>query len=225
GCQPYLHSLRNCRAMAREHVIPQPGGSVEQEEPRRTYEGFGLRQPSLRAAVFAQRLASPLVALFPRQGDQRLDCDVLAIALANKLARSIERLGLHTAALGQGPTKTGLSQAESHHLCGWHLLDHFVCNADHVGGEREPDCFGSLEINDHLEFARLDDRQIGGLLPFENPSRERCELHGLARAPFALPPQFDRQGRCNSGRRERRSRRLWERPRAASPAAWPRDRP
>src|SRR5215510_13390894 len=50
------------------------------------------------------------------------------------------------------------------------LLDHFVCNADHVGGEREPDCFGSLEINDHLEFARLDDRQIGGILAFENPS-------------------------------------------------------
>src|SRR5262249_1744668 len=74
GRQPYLHSLRNCRAISREHVIPQPGSSVEQEEPRRTYEGFGLRQPSLRAAVFAQRLASPLVALFPRQGDQRLDC-------------------------------------------------------------------------------------------------------------------------------------------------------
>src|SRR5262249_32890280 len=72
--QPYLHSLRNCRAMSREHVIPQLGGSVEQEESRRTYEGFGLRQPSLRAAVFAQRLASPLVALFPRQVDQRIDC-------------------------------------------------------------------------------------------------------------------------------------------------------
>src|SRR5262245_5160551 len=72
--QPYLHSLRNCRAMSREHVIPQLGGSVEQEEPRRTYEGFGLRQPSLRAAVLAQRLAGSLVALFPRQVDQRLDC-------------------------------------------------------------------------------------------------------------------------------------------------------
>src|SRR5262249_15555099 len=72
--QPYLHSLRNCRAMSREHVIPQPGGSVEQEEPRRTYEGFGLRQSSLGAAVFAQRLASPLVALSPRQVDQCLDC-------------------------------------------------------------------------------------------------------------------------------------------------------
>jgi hypothetical protein len=72
--QPYLHSLRNCRAISRKHVIPQPGDSVEQEEPRRTYEGFGLRQPSLRAAVFAQRLASPLVALFARQLDQCLDC-------------------------------------------------------------------------------------------------------------------------------------------------------
>src|SRR5262245_50259185 len=42
--QPYLRSIRNWRAMSREHVIPQLGGSVEQEEPRRTYEGFGLRQ-------------------------------------------------------------------------------------------------------------------------------------------------------------------------------------
>src|SRR5262245_52811641 len=64
--QPYRHSLRNCRAMSREQVIPQPGSSVDQEEPRRPYEGFGLRQPSLRAAVFAQRLASPFVALFAR---------------------------------------------------------------------------------------------------------------------------------------------------------------
>src|SRR3974390_158662 len=61
-------------------------------------------------------------------------------------------------------------------LAGAFLLDHFVCNADYVGGEREPDCFGSLEINDHLEFARLDDRQIGGGLAFENPSRHNCQL-------------------------------------------------
>ena len=32
-------------------------------------------------------------------------------------------------------TVAGLSQAESHHLCGWHQLDHFVCNAVQVGGE------------------------------------------------------------------------------------------
>src|SRR5262245_47100277 len=74
GRQPYLHSLRNCRAMSREHVIPQPCGSAEKEEPSRTYMGFGLRQLTLRAAVFPQRLASPLVALFRRQGDERLDC-------------------------------------------------------------------------------------------------------------------------------------------------------
>src|SRR5262245_49721410 len=71
--QPRLHSLLNCRAMSGEHVLPQPCGSVEQEEPRRTHEGFCLREPRLRAAVFTERLAGPLMALFPRQFDQSLD--------------------------------------------------------------------------------------------------------------------------------------------------------
>lgn len=50
------------------------------------------------------------------------------------------------------------------------LLDHFVGRAEQRERERKAERFGCLEIDRQLDFAGLLDRQIGGLLAFENPT-------------------------------------------------------
>src|SRR5262245_13370863 len=49
------------------------------------------------------------------------------------------------------------------------LFDHLVGNGEHSGRERDAERLGGLEVDDELELGRLNHRQIGRLLAFENP--------------------------------------------------------
>src|ERR1035438_88801 len=48
-------------------------------------------------------------------------------------------------------------------------FDHLVGDGEQPGRQREAERLGSLEVDDQLEFDRLHDRQIGGLLALEDP--------------------------------------------------------
>src|SRR4051794_27252457 len=57
-----------------------------------------------------------------------------------------------------------------------HSLDHLVGECKHLCRQIDTERLGSLEINDQFELGRLYNRQIGGLLAFENPPRIDADL-------------------------------------------------
>src|SRR5687768_8476170 len=47
-------------------------------------------------------------------------------------------------------------------------FDHLVGQREHAVRHGEPECFGSLEVDDHLEFCRLRDGKVAWLFTLEN---------------------------------------------------------
>src|SRR6476620_6496062 len=56
------------------------------------------------------------------------------------------------------------------------LFDHLVGECEHLRRQIDTERLGSLEINDQFELGRLYNRQIGGLLAFENAPRIDADL-------------------------------------------------
>src|SRR5262245_63327707 len=54
-------------------------------------------------------------------------------------------------------------------------LDHLVDAANHRQRDGEAERLGGLHVDDELHFGRLLDRQLGGLLAFENSARIDAE--------------------------------------------------
>src|SRR5438034_4458865 len=77
-------------------------------------------------------------------------------------------------------TWAGLSPAGSHQLCLAHSLDHLVGEQLHRVRHFEADGSGRLEIDDELELAGLQHRQVGGLGALEDVRGVSADLmkHG-----------------------------------------------
>ena len=56
------------------------------------------------------------------------------------------------------------------------LLDHLVGDREQPWREAEPECLGRVEVNHELELGSLHDRQVNGLLTFENPTDVDADL-------------------------------------------------
>src|SRR5438270_1225437 len=67
-------------------------------------------------------------------------------------------------------TWAGLSPAGSHQLCLAHSLDYLVGAGKQRRRHFEAKRLRGLEIDEQLNFRRLLDRQISGLLALENPA-------------------------------------------------------
>src|SRR5262245_54516616 len=55
-------------------------------------------------------------------------------------------------------------------MCPARLLDHLVGKDEEARWHREAERFGRLEVDAQLDFRGLLDRQVGRLLPLENPA-------------------------------------------------------
>src|SRR5262249_60192733 len=67
------------------------------------------------------------------------------------------------------------------------LFDHLVSSREQGRGHREPKRPCGLEVDDQLEFCRLNDRKVGGLFTFKNPTNigapltvHRCKIRPVA---------------------------------------------
>src|SRR5262249_56949350 len=58
---------------SRDDVVPHTGDGVEEEKPRRGHQRLRLRQPGLRAPIFAKGLVRTFVPLRVRELDEGLD--------------------------------------------------------------------------------------------------------------------------------------------------------
>ena len=56
------------------------------------------------------------------------------------------------------------------------LLDHLVGDREHARWNGKAERLGGLEIDDQLELGWLHDRQVGGLVPLENPAHLLADL-------------------------------------------------
>ena len=56
------------------------------------------------------------------------------------------------------------------------LFDHLIGNVQQTKWHSEPKRFGGLEIDDQLEPGRLQDRQVGRLLAFEDSADIGADL-------------------------------------------------
>src|SRR5271169_3231618 len=56
------------------------------------------------------------------------------------------------------------------------LFDHVVGECQQLRWHFEAERLGGLEVDHELEFGGLHDRQVGGLLPLENPPRVDASL-------------------------------------------------
>src|SRR2546425_794042 len=50
------------------------------------------------------------------------------------------------------------------------LFNHVVGNGEQPWRKAQTECLGSVEVDHQLEFGRLHDRKVGGLLALENPA-------------------------------------------------------
>jgi hypothetical protein len=74
-------------------------------------------------------------------------------------------------------------------------LDHLVGAADKWQRNREAKRLRGLEIDDHLDFRRLLDRQVGRLLTLENPAGEDAYLAVRIRPSGAIANLTESSGR------------------------------
>ena len=56
------------------------------------------------------------------------------------------------------------------------LLDHFVGDGEHVGRDYQAERLGGLQVDYQFELGRLQNRQVGGLLAFEDATRVDAHL-------------------------------------------------
>src|SRR5262245_44935871 len=69
----------------------------------------------------------------------------------------------------QKRTKSNATSMSALCQCGA-SLDHLVGDSEQPWREAEAECPGGVEVDHELELGRLHDRQVGGLLAFENPA-------------------------------------------------------
>ena len=89
-------------------------------------------------------------------------------------ARLSLTLSGHQRFVGRSVTRAGACRADE----GLHvvrterlaLFDHLVGAAEQRNGKRQTERLRGLEVDDQLDFCRLLDRKVGGLLSFENPT-------------------------------------------------------
>src|SRR5262249_61922504 len=68
-------------------------------------------------------------------------------------------------------------------------FNHLVGDGEYARWDGEAERFGSLHVDDQLEFGRLQDRQIGRLLALENPAGEDADLAVRIRPSGAIANQ------------------------------------
>src|SRR5262249_9040472 len=74
------------------------------------------------------------------------------------------------------------------------LVDDLVGKREQRSWYREPKSAGSLDIDDQLELARLQDRQVGGLFAVQNAARIISDLAYRVRKTRAIAYQAPRYG-------------------------------
>src|SRR5262249_20535474 len=117
------------------------------------------------------------------------------------------------------------------------LFDHLVGASEQRGWHREAEGFGGCQVNDHREFGRLQDRQVGGLGALEDLTGVNAYIASArSRTRVAyLATRSSRAGACNLRRPDdtcphdrwrspsgRRLRQLGERDRSREPDRPPR---
>ena len=77
-----------------------------------------------------------------------------------------------------------------------HLFDYFIRTSNEWRWNNEPKCLRSLEIDDQLDFARLLDWQLGGLLTLEDAAGVDTDLPKWLRRTSSVTQQAARRREC-----------------------------